>query len=583
MGVVASGPNLSWSLEPFMYTFSPSPRALWAALALILGLAAAGCAGPQKPNDPLAQGLRPHLAQLAPDAEMILTLRDPRARAEAIQSTRAWEKLRAALTQGTPDSEITELFSKLDALSAVMGEHLRGRLTLSLHNTPAVPGSSQTEEEYLIIVDGDVDKLVQGIEALDDLAPGPRSHLGGDIYQYRAADSEGEPLFLFQRGPTGYLASRAELLTELQGRWLQKEAAALQSEALFQETTRDVDADAEVLLWLRDWTSADEDWSGLLGATAPQAAPTPRPMVLTADLTGGVDARMVVTVDDDFLQDPEIADILPSLAEIDGPPQIPALLPPQVVGYAGLSLSLGALEQMLDEADSAVAQEMMPGDAAGQMLAMLLRELSGEFALIITEAEPTRAPSLMLGFPLPEVALVARLKNGQSAATLKPALVQIFGWMAQLEGGGLLQAGQTQQIEGVEAVVHATVDPTLQLAYAFHPDHHLLLGTPGAIAAILKQRGLPSAQSLAQGSGHAAVTALMGDASNYRLHLDLAALYRWASVQFQAPLSIMSQGALGGAEDPVAELLQVFRFAGGSLTYKDQRLWARMYLTARDL
>lgn len=567
-----------------MSLLTNAQRDLALAVMAVLALAV-GCAGNKNKPDGLSQTTRDHFAQIDQDAHLVLSVNGLNERLDAIQESKAWQTVRGLLedTRGG-DPEIMEMFQTLDAVASVLDQHLQGRATLVLHEQAPLPGSPQTEDEVLLILDGDIQKLLQGFEALEDEAPGEVKPMGQEIYQYERSSGTSPQLYFHQHGGTGYLASSPSLLEGVQQGWKQKAVArSLGSSELFRDSVKELDPNSEVVLWGRDWTSADEDWGSLLGAGKEQ--PRPHPFVLTANLTGGVDAHLMIDVGDDFAQDPDLKDILPALTELSDPPAIPGILPAQVVGYAGLSLSMEKLLPMLTGMDGMEPNPMMPmpGDGAQQMLQTVGKELQGEFALVITEADPNGPRSIFLEGAVPDVALVARLTSPQSEQLLKPLFVQIFGILSQAQGGGMIQPGTTQQMGGGEAVIHSTLDPAIQVGYAFHPEGYLILGTRGAIKSILKLRGTPESATLAQGTGHDTITGFMRDQSNYRLHLDLAALYNYLKAQFHDPLAMHSQGLLGGPKDPLDNLFSVFRFAGGSLRYEDQRLKARLYLTAKDL
>lgn len=558
-----------------------------AALWLLVGV---GCAGKRGKIDKpqLQQGARSHLAYLQSDVEVVFSLNHLAKRAETAVKSRAYAQFRKFVERTSEDPEVAKNFERVDKFDEFLGQYLKGRVTIG---TTSNWDTVMDEGDLLIIVDADVQPMLQVLSETFEEEPFQFTPVGEGIVEVIppesasddevqedpfavAAEGAGEDkLYLAQRGPVGLMSNDIELLRKTMSVAQELEQAlVLTDDPDFKGLFDGLNPDSDMLLYMRDWTGdLESEWDAMLGSNS--GAPMKRGFAATANLTGGLDLELVIDADPGESVDPDLKAILPALTAVQKAPALPAQVPVEALAYMGVHISVEAL---MSEFKKQMTAQDMPMPPFEDKLDQIMASLEGEFGVAVT-SEPKGAVNPMLGFPMPGVVAMARLTSADAGAVIQAGLAEIFTTLQQ-GPEPMLGPAQKEAYGDTDVTFHLTQEG-LEVGYAFNGDV-MLIGNREGLRDMLQR---PIEKSLAKDTTFPIVTDSLAQKSNYQVHFDLQGVYGAVLGQLGPMVALMSNGMLGTPDDPLAVTLRVFRYIGGYFSYEDERLRARLYLTARDL
>lgn len=561
-------------------TYAAPQRALGMALlcAALVGQLACTSGREVTMPDGFAQGAGlGHLAYIDAEADVVVATNRMATRARTLVDSRAWGQFKKFLQRhGQDDPEIVELIEKSDQLADTLEKHLKGRLTMAIYEpTYDEQGTMTSDEGIIIIADGDIRELFKIVRELDgaDMSQGRFVELGQGLTQYVDDDPDTEDNYYFmQRGPVGLLGSERELVERIALRG--GAGLALVEDAAFKGLTEGLNLDADVLLWVRDWSDeSGDDWDTMLGGNGQAVS---RGFAATATIEHGVDIEAVVDMSPQDIDDPELRELAPMLIGVQQPPAAPAVLPATTLAYMGINVSM-------DEILARFSQEVPPGAMPGGFdPTAFAASFQGEFGAAITSG-PTDGgvPDPALGVPLPGMVMVARLKGDAAQKTIEDAMALFIPLLQQQDP--VLGPAVSSTMGGHRVTLYPTTWPGLEVGYGFINDFMIMGNRQGLKDVFAGVDARDRGTTLAAGTGFEMIDQSFTQKSNYLMHIDLLGLYQELHKHQGMMLSAFTQGVLGGPDDPMMVLLSVFRFVGMNLNLQGDRLRMRLYLTAADL
>ncbi|MEL6181238.1 MAG: hypothetical protein AAFS10_19935, partial [Myxococcota bacterium] len=327
---------------------------------------------------------------------------------------------------------------------------------------------------------------------------------------------------------------------------------------------------------VRDWTSEQDSWDALMmGVPTATSDASAKSAAGTMMLDEGVDIEFVMELGAANLIDDNAKAFLSAMRNTSTSNTVADLLPSGTVGYLGFNLNL---IDMLDE----VNLDSLGTPLQAEMLRALFKQVagafSGEFGVAMTRL-PTdpQAVSPMLDYPIPGLVFIARLAKPDQDVVVRRLLDTWLSSQTIASGGQFLGQRRDERIDAHDVVIYSTIDPTIEVAYTFH-NGALLLGTLSGVSDMLKATATgPSALNI---GSSAAIRQSLDLPSHYVLFLDLGAMYQFIQSQGGQPLPQL--GALPDG-DPLQKVFTVFRHAGGNLSFQEDRVLLRFYITADDL
>ena len=519
----------------------------------------AACGGSQHKPDALpAPVWKSQLDHVPDDARFVLTVNRLDQVSRSLRATQAWEELFKFVGDRAP--HLQGLRPLIEELADILERDLSGRITVAIWE----PTPDHTQRRWLVLSEGKIQAVVRAGERVVRQPAGQLVHVGDDVFQYTGGSAQTSEAYLLQTPSMGLLASDRDTLAAA----VEPSATALSADRTFATLVADVDGDGEVLFWMRDWTDGDDNWSDM--ANLATSEPAPRAALLSLRADAGVRGNFAI----EFDAERNAAFGLPQLEAAKAPLRSPRLLPATTVAFAGLQTrgpSFGELlGPMLEDAspDAAVFAELLGG-------------LQGEIAWAVTEAGED-APTSGLGFPVPEVAVLARLREGVDPAQLEPLVASLFR-ILHLEVTGTADMGPpaTRQVGASTVTSFSTADPAIQVAYGT-VDGFLVVGTLGAVESIARTAAGEESQSLAGGANPRAMAALARP-WNYVAVVDFGQAYRFIKKNWGGMIGIMSDGVVGGRDDALEFLFSVVPSAGATVGFGESTMVGEFWLSAQDV
>ena len=550
------------------------------AAAALLALAAVGCGG-ARPDGPPVPDYPGHLAYVGADAEVVLTVNNLAERGRAVIQSKAYARFQdfANRVLGEDEARLQELAANPSDALDEFEELFAGRLTFVSYPAPE-GGDPNGDDLFVVLTDGDPKVLVEALESDEEgQEAGTFEEVGGGVLRYAFADDE-EPVFTLQHGGVGLVGSNPELLKRVaqvaQGLG---GTTRLADQAPFKALRGELRQDADVFFWVRDWTSEQDDWDALL-AGAPPSGRVEKAAAGTLMLDEGVDVEFLVEFGESDFEDPNTRAFFAAMRQTGQSSAIARMLPAGTVGYLGLNLNM---VQMLDQLDLDTQGTPLQAELVRSLLKQVAASFSGEFGVAVTSLPQDQTPSPLLGYPVPGLVVIGKLADAGREEGVRRLLEAWLRSQSADAGGEFLGQRREETIAGEQAVLYATIDPTIDIGYVFH-DGHLLLGTRQGLTDMLtaSETG-PAALELK--SSAALITESLKTPSHYALYLDLASLYGFLRPPQggASPFSAMLGPAGGPNGDPLGDLFQVFQHAGGNLSFTGERIYIRLYITATDL
>ena len=526
--------------------------------ALAVALILAGCAGtPPRPDPPVAPVWQSHLDRVDASATVVVSVRGLGEVSKDIRATRAWDRVFEFIARRSPG--LASLQSTVEGLADVVERDLAGRMTLAFWQR-ADDGPSR----WLLLYEGKMQAAVRAAEQLSREPPGQLVHVGEDVFQYTGFGGGAAEAYVLQRGDLGLMASDRETLLGAQA----AAANPLARTLAFGQLVESVDGNGELLLWIGDWTDADDSWSDMANLTPGEALP--RAAMVSVSVDAGLRGRYAVEFD------PARTDALPlpHLGRATAPLTTPRMLPRATVGFAALqsgdqTLAALAAPALRDApSDVNVAQELLQG-------------LQGEVAWAVTRA-PADAAASSFGFPVPDVAMLAQIREGVDPAQLEPLVAALFR-QAHLEIAGTGDMGPPTilRVGDHPIVSFTTADPALEIAYTTF-NGFLVVGTRGAVTAVVETAQADPAASLAMGGRDPRAAAALARPWTYVALLDFEASYQFVKSHWGHLLAGVTQGVFGPGDDVLEFLFSVVPAAGVTLGYQGDLMVGEFWIAAQD-
>ncbi len=549
--------------------------AAWLVVALAMMATACTGRGESKDGSLASQTGVEHLDLVGSEAMMVVSMRHIPERARTIRDSKALAFVVETVERVLNDPEIQREVQRQDEILALLERHLKGQITMVVYDLAEDEGSKKA---FMIIVDTDARALFEAAKGLLDPEGEPANFesVGEGILRL-VEEPDGEPgLFILQAGGVGILGSSAEVVREAAARGAGG-GGRLTEELSFKSLTKDLDRSQDMFVWLKDWTEGDEWGSMVTGGHS-----VPRGVAGTVDLSSGVEVNMEMEMGPEDFPDPEARAVLPIFSEVSRPPTIPKVLGAESLGYVGVQISVKELVKLLEAREPELMQGLGQGDEQAQhMLKLLTNSFDGEFGFAVTGPAPDGAlPSPELGFVPPGFVIVGRLTTPDVALTLEPMMGMALGFL-QDGPDQVLGPATVERIGELDVKIHTTSDPGVELGFVFVKEY-LVIGNRAGLRGALPRIAAGGGE-VALGGGRALVRESFEVSSNGQLHLNLPAIYEIVKGQLGMQMVILSGGVLGGPDDPLAVMLQVFKFAGGTVSIRGDRVKARLYLTAEDL
>lgn len=516
----------------------------------------AACTGTQRKPDPVVVPVwHNHLERVPVEAEFAVTVHGLGDLTKTVRHSNAWEKAFEIVSARSP--RIASFRSTIESLADVVERDLSGRMTFAIW-TP-----DDGVERWVFLADGNVQSILRTGERLTRAPAGQLVHVGDDVFQYVGGTGEADA-YLVQQGGMGLIASDREALSSL----MKPAQSPLPEDQGFVQLMPSIDGAGEVVFWVGDWTDADESWSDMAALTPGEQEP--RSALVSVSVEEGLRGRYALEFDES--QAGETA--LPFLKKAEGPMRTPRLLPADTLAFAGLRSGGGSYAELL-----APWLEQTRSDT--DLFEELLGGLAGELAFAVTAVPPSGTPGA-LGFPVPEMVVLAEIGEGVDPGQVEPLVGSLFR-LAHGEMTGTTDMGPPSQIdvEGIPITVFATVDPQLTVAHAVI-DGFLVVGTALAVQSVARARAGDASASLSGSQRDPLATRALGEAWNYVTLVDLEGGYAFVKAHWGYLLSGMSQGAFGAAHDPAEFLFSVAPGAGATLRYEDARMIGEFWVSVRD-